>query len=79
MLIIVNSKNKWTLSPLGFDPDLSGPVGAGLSRSEDSDLSEPALGTESRLSRCIGAVSGFQPHRCRFIGILDQSGFGVSH
>ena len=29
---IVNSKNKWTLSPLGFDPDLSGPVGAGLSR-----------------------------------------------
>ena len=50
---------------------------------EDSDLSEPALGpdrsgfinlSESRLpalglseSRCIGDVSGFQPHRCRFI------------
>ena len=25
----MNPKNKWTLSPLGFDPDLSGPVGAG--------------------------------------------------
>ena len=24
----MNSKNKKTLSPLGFDPDLSGPVGA---------------------------------------------------
>ena len=24
---MVNAKNKWTLSPLGFDPDLSGPVG----------------------------------------------------
>ena len=30
--IIVNSKNKWTLSPLGFDPDLSGPVGAVCNR-----------------------------------------------
>ncbi|MCE2395047.1 hypothetical protein J4G02_10720 [Candidatus Poribacteria bacterium] len=25
---MVNSKNKKTLAPLGFDPDLSGPVGA---------------------------------------------------
>ena len=27
-IIIVNSKNKKTLAPLGFDPDLSGLVGA---------------------------------------------------
>ena len=29
---IVNSKNKRTLSLLGFDPDLSGPVGAVFNR-----------------------------------------------
>ncbi len=28
MIFMVNSKNKKTLAPLGFDPDLSGPVGA---------------------------------------------------
>ena len=27
---IVDSKNKWTLSPLGFDPDLSGPGRCGF-------------------------------------------------
>ncbi len=31
---IVDSKNKWTLSPLGFDPDLSGSVGAVSNRTE---------------------------------------------
>ena len=31
---MVNSKNKETLSPLGFDPDLSGPVGAVSNRTD---------------------------------------------
>ena len=31
---MVNSKNKETLAPLGFDPDLSGPVGAVGNRTE---------------------------------------------
>ena len=35
---IVNSKNKETLSLLGFDPDLSGPVGAVSNRTAYTPL-----------------------------------------
>ncbi len=35
---MVSSKNKNTLSPLGFDPDLSGPVGAVSNRTAYAQL-----------------------------------------
>ena len=53
---IVNLKNKWTLSPLGFDPDLSGPVGAVSNRAASAQLE--TVPTKRETGRC-----GFQPHR----------------
>ena len=55
---MVNSKNKETLAPLGFDPDPSGPVGFDPPINRDKLIIGVGAGL-SRLSRCIGDVSGF--------------------